>query len=277
MQSPQSMIKPGAVSGDLASATAPGRFIIGAARKLAAYAARAYAQANCSDAATNASALVSELVDDQCLVVAFKGSSEPKDFLQDAKFEMRPLLWTDGVMIAEVHAGFLEDFQAINVAVMGMVRSYLAANPAGRIFITGHSLGGALAILCAMEFQRQGLPIAGVYTFGQPRVGNHVFGFIYDEYLRNVTFRLVNGNDIVPRVPGILLGYHHCGHEIFLPEPGNGWREDPSLLQKALSDEIGLFMAFKSLDDVLISSHFIAAYQKRLSIIQPLSGANYES
>ena len=68
------------------------------------------------------------------------------------------------------------------------------------MYFTGHSLGGALAILAATLISptRHG----AVYTFGAPRVANYKFFF----GLKMPIFRVVNSADIVPRVPpGIIV------------------------------------------------------------------------
>jgi hypothetical protein len=61
------------------------------------------------------------------------------------------------------------------------------------IWITGRSLGGALAELCAAQavFVSQ-IPVQGVYTFGQPRVGNNDFARAVDATLGSRIFRFVN-------------------------------------------------------------------------------------
>jgi Lipase (class 3) len=264
MQSPDKMMKPVAVSAALQSSPAPGGFSASFAQVMAACSALAYSEATCTDKATNASANVSCIIN--TIIVAFKGSAEAKDFIQDAKFDLVPLVWMPG-NTSEVHAGFLEDFQAITIAVVSQVKGYLQSNPNAKVFVTGHSLGGALAILCAIEFHRQNIPVAAVHTFGQPRVGNLPFCHLYDTALRDVTFRLVNANDIVPRVPGHLMDYADCGHEIFLPVENNSFQVDPDLAQKILSDEMGFCEAIVMGHDVLITDHFIADYQKRIALI----------
>jgi triacylglycerol lipase len=92
------------------------------------------------------------------------------------------------------------------------VREELLAAIAGtecrQLWLTGHSLGGALAMLAANELfsraERGAAPIAGVYTFGQPRVGNAGFRDAYDTLLKGRTFRIVHGDDVVPRIPCLL-------------------------------------------------------------------------
>jgi triacylglycerol lipase len=80
------------------------------------------------------------------------------------------------------------------------------------LFVTGHSLGAALAALAALSASNAGTPLQAVYTFGMPRVGGSLFAASYAD-LSKVTYRLVHGLDLVARVPPrkLLTGFHHVG------------------------------------------------------------------
>jgi hypothetical protein len=210
-----------------------------------------------------------------CICVAFRGSSSLRNWLQDFKARCEhprvPLIAYDG-RAALIHQGFEEDVDSITVDLVAQVCDLCKDNTQTRrsvpLFITGHSKGAAEAILFALELDRQRFQIAGVYTFGQPRVGNRAFANLYNETLYEETFRVVNQNDIVPRVPTVLMGYKHCGQELFLP-CGTDLRSvlNPSLLFKLFSDLIGLWAAWRHETDVLIADHLIAAYQSRIQIL----------
>ncbi|KAK9083050.1 hypothetical protein Scep_029521 [Stephania cephalantha] len=102
------------------------------------------------------------------------------------------------------------------------------------IYVTGHSLGGALATLLALELSsslmaRHGAIFVTMYNFGSPRVGNKRFVEIYNKiYELNTTFscycykqkvkdswRIVNHRDIIPTVPR-LMGYCHVARPVYL-------------------------------------------------------------
>lgn len=138
---------------------------------------------------------------DDIVIVAFRGT-EPinaDDWLSDVNYHQRTL---DDDVPGLLHGGFAN---ALGAGVSEQMRdavASLAAEEKTRLFITGHSLGGALAVLAAallhFHFHRR---IAGVFTYGQPRVGNPAFSTAYDQALGAVTFRYVNDLDLVPHVP----------------------------------------------------------------------------
>ena len=97
-------------------------------------------------------------------------------------------------------SGFVEDYRSLRVGISTAILK-LSGKP---IFVAGHSLGGGQAIPCAADLKSHGFRVAAVYTFGQPRVGDSAFRDAYNVILGKVTWRIVNQNDIVPRVPGPL-------------------------------------------------------------------------
>jgi hypothetical protein len=159
-----------------------------------------------------------------------------------------------------VHAGFLA---AVDAVLPGLVARLLPDNRDKRtlkpILLTGHSLGGALAVLCGFFLIRENFPVHSLYTFGQPRVGNRPFADAYAALLGPRTFRLVNQNDLVPRLPGWLLGYRHAG-QLELISAGGALVENPPLLRVLLSDLLGLYAAYRAREIVLLTEHFMDRY-----------------
>ena len=103
--------------------------------------------------------------------------------------------------------------------VTSVVRGLLAKHPGAKIYVTGHSLGGALAALYTGMLHYNGeteivSKIAAVYTFGQPRVGDEKFAKYMMQHLTDSRyFRVVYCNDLVPRVPfdDELFAFKHFG------------------------------------------------------------------
>ncbi len=112
----------------------------------------------------------------------------------------------------DLHTGSQKAVETVWPAIQAAIAHRPA--PAEPLFFTGHSLGGALAILTAMRAaQEPNVKKTVVYTFGSPRTGGKTFFDLYP--LGDSTFRLVDGTDIVPTVPPQLLGdYHHVGKAI---------------------------------------------------------------
>ena len=77
------------------------------------------------------------------------------------------------------------------------VERILGQVPDKPLFLTGHSMGGALAVLTACRLAKLGRPPVATYTFGSPRVGDRAFCAGY----RLTTYRVVNGLDLVPEMP----------------------------------------------------------------------------
>jgi len=83
------------------------------------------------------------------------------------------------------------------------------------IFVTGHSLGGALAVLAAHRLNSlHPGRIRAVYTYGMPRPGNEFFANDYNAALGERTYRLVHGNDVVPTVAPSSFGFRHVGRPL---------------------------------------------------------------
>jgi hypothetical protein len=140
------------------------------------------------------------------ILIAFRGSESIQDWIEDSKFVRRN--W-NGI---SVHEGFSDALEE----VFPQLHDYLVKQTRPIIFC-GHSLGGALAILAAWYARRNGSIIEAVYTFGQPRVGDHSFKNSYFYLgLSSLTWRVVNDSDIVPRLPGLLIGYRDVGNMALL-------------------------------------------------------------
>jgi len=92
-----------------------------------------------------------------------------------------------------VHHGF----SSVLRRTWGKVETILDEVQDKPLFLTGHSMGGALAVLTGCRLAKMGRPPVAIYTFGAPRVGDRKFCAGY----RLPTYRIVNGLDLVPEMP----------------------------------------------------------------------------
>lgn len=183
--------------------------------------------------------------DDKNIIVAFRGTKGVKDLCTDARILLNEDTGT--------HEGFSVALNSVWFRVSATVREFQGRPK--NVFFTGHSLGGALAMLAANYFSG----VDAVYTFGQPRVGNAAFTNSYDARLRDRTFRLVDKEDPIPRIPWLLGKYRHAGTEVFFNEFG-GMEIDPPLWRKIISDALGLYRAWRACQEGVLADHAIQKY-----------------
>jgi triacylglycerol lipase len=135
-------------------------------------------------------------------IICFRGTNSITDMVYDAWFTKTAAYGGTG----KVHKGFNNALQSVWPQLIKII------NKNTPLFITGHSLGGALAILTAHRLAVENYSVAGVYTFGAPRVGNWAFKNAYDNLLKAKTFLHINHTDIVPTVAPEILGFAHPGN-----------------------------------------------------------------
>eukprot|EP00208_Stichococcus_sp_RCC1054_P007925 CAMPEP_0206150406 /NCGR_PEP_ID=MMETSP1473-20131121/38282_1 /ASSEMBLY_ACC=CAM_ASM_001109 /TAXON_ID=1461547 /ORGANISM="Stichococcus sp, Strain RCC1054" /LENGTH=612 /DNA_ID=CAMNT_0053547905 /DNA_START=321 /DNA_END=2159 /DNA_ORIENTATION=- len=89
------------------------------------------------------------------------------------------------------------------------------------LYLTGHSLGAAMASVFAMGLHARGSKLAeyvgGIATFGQPRLGDANFAALYNKRLAGKALRFVHGCDMVTELPTAFAGYCHTGGLVQLP------------------------------------------------------------
>lgn len=119
-----------------------------------------------------------------------------------------------------VHAGLLEYWTGARKPISALWKATHDAFPAYKTVATGHSLGGALATLCALELKRL-VPSASVslYTYGVPRVGDQTFANFIESVLVSNSYRVTHLNDPVPRLPGRFFGFRHPYPEYHITSP----------------------------------------------------------
>jgi len=132
--------------------------------------------------------------------VAFRGSSNIINWIQNVAFPVMQLPWPGAKAGVKVHSGFYDSYNSIRGGVVAAVNRARGKCPSCTLNVLGHSLGGAQALLCALDLTLQGLKVSSVYTFGCPRVGDPRFANWWDDVVGN-HYRSVHYRDIVPHVP----------------------------------------------------------------------------
>lgn len=153
------------------------------------------------------------------LYVVFRGSNQPIDWINNFQFRQQIYPYGDGNQEVKFHRGFMAAYFAVRAEVLKACK----AIEVRKIITTGHSLGGALAVIAALDIEynitSQKTEDIAVYTYGAPRVGNEP---MVDSFNRRVpdSSRFVYGWDIVTRVPRLWQGFTHVEKEFFL---GSRW------------------------------------------------------
>ena len=133
-------------------------------------------------------ALLAKREMDKIAILAFRGTE--KEDIRDIKTDLNARFYKDDNG-AKIHTGFYKAFKGVEKDI----REELKKLTDYSLYITGHSLGGALALIATREINSDNL--AACYTFGSPKVGNSEFG----DPIKAPIYRVVNAVDIVPCLP----------------------------------------------------------------------------
>lgn len=161
---------------------------------------------------------------DEHVVLAFRGTESPTsiDGLKD-------WLLTDAVNLlivpegrlghdlcaagvgARFHKGFADAIAEIWNPVTAEIEARMKEMDRP-LWITGHSLGGALALFAAWLLNRKFIAVHQIYTFGAPMIGNQIACDAFDREFTGVISRYVSGKDPVPKLPGLSLIANEFAH-----------------------------------------------------------------
>lgn len=146
------------------------------------------------------------------LYVVFRGTSSKKDAQNDVSIDKVPFI-NEG---DKVHIGFKSSWDAVKNIILKDITKMSGYN---KIIVCGHSLGAAVATLCAYNLSHIFDTVdVECCTIGSPRVGNKTFKNNYDS--RKIkTLRIVHNNDVVTHSP--FIGYHHVNHMLRIDDEGN--------------------------------------------------------
>jgi len=160
------------------------------------------------------------------ILVVFRGTVETslENWIHNVMTTRTKVKYPGMPKTAKVHDGFYRSWtrSTLKRGIVKAVRAELHARDAEReddlpttVTVVGHSLGGALATLCATDLvMEENITSVRLYTFGCPRVGNEAFA----KALQNTTLvhtRVTHDRDVVPTLPFRHLGFHHTAREVW--------------------------------------------------------------
>jgi len=160
------------------------------------------------------------------IIVAFAGTDPliPGNWITDFDVGLK-FRFNERVTPPALHTGFEKAYKS----VAGKIAEGLAKRSEVPMLVTGHSMGGALAVIAADDFlSEKKLRPTAVYAFGMPRVGDQDFANRYNDTLGSTTYRLVHGSDIVATVPPSNLGFRHVGRLIRCDRAGHFAPDQPT-------------------------------------------------
>ena len=150
---------------------------------------------------------------DKRICVVFRGSESIKDWCHNmnmCKFNIK-----DNI---RVHKGFYNQLcnNGVYDKLLFEVKELLIKNHEYSLYLTGHSLGGALATLCGFMFSQELKNKITVISFASPRVGNLEWMKAFEKQENLIHYRITNDRDIITVVP--VYKYYHVGIMIRLFE-----------------------------------------------------------
>jgi predicted lipase len=215
--------------------------------------------------------------------IAIRGTADLQDW--EANFHFEAI--ADEKLKVNVHEGFARYAKAVYDSLTKDNKDVL--NAEYDIFLTGHSLGGAAAVLTGLYFyveEPQRIKIKGVYTFGQPRVFDNRGATSWPDFARNV-FHIENCYDPVPLVPVsddfihnfiinplstnlIRRQFQHMGHEILLLNPGEYWMPGGNEIVRNLESDLQVIL--QDLHRGYQTNHYIGTYINRIWALRGADG-----
>lgn len=147
-------------------------------------------------------------INPKALVVVFRGTDEAEDAKLDLMFRRTKMAPAPGTF----HRGFVRALDE----VFWQIYSKVQFHHDKPLYVTGHSLGGALAVMFAAKLQAMGGPhnLKGVVTYGAPRVANMTAARWIDSELHDKIIQFENAGDGITHVPMFVLGYSHVGQRV---------------------------------------------------------------
>jgi triacylglycerol lipase len=128
--------------------------------------------------------------------LVFRGTMTSGELLRNFNVKLVRCPYTS---LGKIHDGFLQTYESFRSRILDTLKS---VRPEKRLFVTGHSLGAALATLAVPDIIAEtAFKSPTVYTFASPRVGDCEFASAYNGLCKGRSFRIVNTCDLVVSIP----------------------------------------------------------------------------
>ena len=197
-------------------------------------------------------------------ILACTGTDEIRDWLDNAR--VRKMKQLKG----RIHRGFYQALQD----VWGQITNHWDSLPLETkelpLFLTGHSLGGAMANNALFRLhQEKGIVTERCYTFGQPKIGNSNFANAFNLQYPDKLYRFHNDSDIVPLLPSVLFGYVDCGANLYINNKGQiHYDRNVSVFEQGVKHLIATAHDLLALKPGWIKDHSIDCYIQAIDLIR---------
>ncbi|MEK4048258.1 lipase family protein [Paenibacillus sp. FSL H8-0048] len=132
----------------------------------------------------------------QEIIIAWRGSISTNDWLSNMNAAQKKFKYIQEPCMT--HRGFTDIYASARDAILSVLGTL---SPEKTLYVTGHSLGGALATLCTLDIAANSAFTAPrLYTYGSPRVGDPDFAKAFSRYVRS-SYRYANLFDVTTYVP----------------------------------------------------------------------------
>ena len=176
---------------------------------------------------------------DDYLLIMFRGSDSVWDWIKNFLFYKKVIPYDGTNPKIRVHSGFLKNYKSVREHVHKIVKE----SPVKKVVVFGHSMGGAVSVLAALDIQYNFNDVeVGCFTIGTPRIGNEYFKKSFERRLPDYK-HADYGSDLVAQIPPLCFGFsvldkfYHLGPD---RRKGIGTKKDHNwhLYNNALIDEI---------------------------------------